>query len=311
MNIFEALSYGKGRINEENTSSFLAYLLKGDESHGLRYEFLERFLKKTYNKDIDVSDYTVSVELEKGFNKKRYIDILLNLDNENEKIRIGIENKISSQSCQEMQLSDEYDNMRNKYEDGEKIIMIFIVPSENDANVDTEWNNLKVKEQDEKCKATWNNIVDIIKDMLKDEADCLISPLSDYVRQTLQAFCYYILNNVNAKKVKVTYKNNGKVYYLSQLSDKKMKIELENGEIIKGLIPKHMIFDVLLELDKNQTSYTTKWNGKDIKSISGTPQVLGAKMFEILNKKKKKEITITAVSPNFSEDNKRTGSNEF
>lgn len=70
MNIFEALSYGKGRINEENTSSFLAYLLKGDESHGLRYEFLERFLKKTYNKDIDVSDYTVSVELEKGFNKK-------------------------------------------------------------------------------------------------------------------------------------------------------------------------------------------------------------------------------------------------
>ena len=28
MNIFEALSQGKGSINEENTSSFLAYLLK-------------------------------------------------------------------------------------------------------------------------------------------------------------------------------------------------------------------------------------------------------------------------------------------
>ena len=35
MNIFEALSQGKGRINEENTSSFLANLIKENESHVL------------------------------------------------------------------------------------------------------------------------------------------------------------------------------------------------------------------------------------------------------------------------------------
>lgn len=313
MNIFEALSYGKGRINEENTSSFLAYLLKGDESHGLRYEFLERFLKKSCNKDIDVSDYSVSVELEKGFKhnakEKCFIDILLTLeDDNNHKIIFGIENKISSKSCQKKQLEKEYFGIKNSSTPNDEIFMIFVVPEE-DAATKNEFDNLK---DVHKFFITWNDIVNIIKSMLADEFKCKISPLSDYVRQTLQAFCYYVShwNDVKIRQsVKVIYKE--KSYTLVQLANNHMRIKCNDGDDGTGLIPKHMIFDVLVELDKNITSYETKWNGKNIQSIGGTPQVLGAKMFEMLKKRNIKEIKITATNPNFSDKNRRTGSNEF
>lgn len=319
MNIFEALSYGKGRINEENTSSFLAYLLKGDESHGLRYEFLERFLKKSCGKDIDVSDYSVSVELEKGFKhnekEKCFIDILLTLEDDNKrKIIFGIENKITSKSCQTHQLKNEYIGIKNnlKSDDSDdEVFMIFVVPEE-DSATKKEFDKLEDLDTKHKSIITWNDIVNIIKSMLADEFKCKISPLSDYVRQTLQAFCYYVShwNDVKIRQsVKVVYAYDKKSYDLVQLENNHMRIKCNDGTDGKGLIPKHMIFDVLFALDENRTHYHTKWNGRDIKSIDGTPQALGAEMFAILNKKK--EIIITAVSPNFSEDNKRTGSNEF
>lgn len=314
MNIFEALSYGKGRINEENTSSFLAYLLKGDESHGLRYEFLERFLKKSCSIDIDVSDYSVSVELEKGFKhnekEKCFIDILLTLEDDNKrKIIFGIENKITSKSCQTHQLKKEYIGITSNLKSDAEVFMIFVVPEE-DSATKKEFNELEDLDTKHKSIITWNDIVNIIKSMLADEFKCKISPLSDYVRQTLQAFCYYVShwNDVKIRQsVKVVY--GKKSYDLVQLENNHMRIKCNDGTDGAGLIPKHMIFDVLFALDENRTHYHTKWNGRDIKSIDGTPQALGAEMFAILNKKK--EITITAEHPNFSEDNKRTGSNIF
>lgn len=326
MNIFEALSYGKGRINEENTSSFLAYLLKGDESHGLRYEFLERFLKKSCGIDIDVSDYSVSVELEKGFKhnekEKCFIDILLTLEDDNKhKIIFGIENKITSKSCQTHQLKNEYIGIKNNLEkeyigtknnlkSDNEVFMIFVVPEE-DSATKKEFDKLEDLDTKHKSIITWNDIVNIIKSMLADEFKCKISPLSDYVRQTLQAFCYYVnhWNDVKIKQsIKVIY--GEKSYNLVQLENNHMRIKCNDGTDGKGLIPKHMIFDVLFALDENRTHYHTKWNGRDIKSIDGTPQSLGAEMFAILKKENITQIEITKT-PNFSEDNKRTGSNEF
>lgn len=315
MNIFEALSYGKGRINEENTSSFLAYLLKGDESHGLRYEFLERFLNKSCSIDIDVSDYSVSVELEKGFKhnekEKCFIDILLTLEDDNKrKIIFGIENKITSKSCQTHQLKKEYIGITNNLKSDAEVFMIFVVPEE-DSATKKEFNELENLDTKHKSIITWNDIVNIIKSMLADEFKCKISPLSDYVRQTLQAFCYYVShwNDVKIRQsVKVVY--GKKSYDLVQLENNHMRIKCNDGTDGKGLIPKHMIFDVLFALDENRTHYHTKWNGRDIKSIDGTPQALGAEMFAILKKENITQIEITKT-PNFSEDNKRTGSNEF
>lgn len=313
MNIFEALSYGKGRINEENTSSFLAYLLKGDESHGLRYEFLERFLKKSCGIDIDVSDYSVSVELEKGFKhnekEKCFIDILLTLEDDNKhKIIFGIENKITSKSCQTNQLKKEYIGITNNLKSDTEVFMIFVVPEE-DSATKKEFDKLEDLDTKHKSIITWNDIVNIIKSMMTDEFKCKISPLSDYVRQTLQAFCHYVSHWSDVKirqSVEVVYGERS--YNLVQLENNRMRIKCNNGE---GLIPKHMIFDVLFALDENRTHYHTKWNGKDIKSIDGTPQALGAEMFAILKKENITRIEIKNKHPNFSEENRRTGSNEF
>ena len=51
MNIFKALCNGKGSINEENTSSFLGYLLNPYEDHGMKDEFLYAIKKHSYPLD--------------------------------------------------------------------------------------------------------------------------------------------------------------------------------------------------------------------------------------------------------------------
>ncbi|MBC8176389.1 MAG: PD-(D/E)XK nuclease family protein [Desulfobacteraceae bacterium] len=45
MNIFDVLSQGKGRLNEENLSAILAFLLSPNQTHGLGDIFLRHFLK--------------------------------------------------------------------------------------------------------------------------------------------------------------------------------------------------------------------------------------------------------------------------
>ena len=72
MNIFSALAQaqGKGSINEANTSSFLAYLMTPDESHGLKREFLFRLLKKLgLNKFCNADDYYYEIALEREYEK--------------------------------------------------------------------------------------------------------------------------------------------------------------------------------------------------------------------------------------------------
>ncbi len=44
MNIFTVLSQGKGRLNEENLSAMLGYLLTPSQTHGLGDTFLRPFL---------------------------------------------------------------------------------------------------------------------------------------------------------------------------------------------------------------------------------------------------------------------------
>ena len=168
MNIFEALSQGKGRINEENTSSFLAYLLKDNESHGLRREFLKRFLKRADLGIDDIDDYNVSVKLEYNINNKRILDILITLmDTEENTIKyvIGIENKLSPQSCQNQQLLEEFIGLKNiaDYKEAE-IFMVFLVPDKEDKQIVREYEQAK-KETSSVFLLLWQNVVDEIKSM--------------------------------------------------------------------------------------------------------------------------------------------------
>ena len=318
MNIFEALSQGKGRINEENTSSFLAYLMKENESHGLRREFLKRFLNLTELQKIDLSDYDVNIELEKKFNaansksQDRTIDILITMDTKEfpDKHILAIENKINSGACDSRQLAQEYKNLKKEYQDA-NIYMIFLTPDINDSRVKKEYQQLEEEfyksqennKKDKICCLQWKNVIDIIKKMIDDEQNMEISPISDYLKQTLKAFCYYI--------------NHGdEVYDLVQLSDGSMRIDCDNRE---GLMPKHMIFDVLFELGKryNVKKYIKKnapqsrWG----KYIDGSPRSLGIDMFKELKALKDKninaEIRITDKNPCFSPENRKSGSNIF
>ena len=63
MNIFHVLSQGRGRLNEENLSAMLGFLLSPKQTHGLGDLFLRRFLEAVAQKCDD---------------KNRFDDFLLN-----------------------------------------------------------------------------------------------------------------------------------------------------------------------------------------------------------------------------------------
>ena len=341
MNIFEALSNGKGSINEENVSSFLAYLMKDNESHGLRREFMKRFLKLIALQEIDLEYFDVSIELEKrseacnGKSKNRNIDICVFLKerddeekkspkgkNENKGYIIAIENKIKPSSCQDKQLAEQYLNLTKNHKD-KKVCMVFLVPDIEKKGAKSEFNelekvfnSLKDKRDDKKCFIQWKDIIKTIDEMIIAEQKMEISPLSDYLKQTLKAFCYYINSLVVSRlpkekmnKVKVIYdRGNGKEeYYLIRLPDGSMRIDCENRE---GLMPKHMIFDVLFELgvySKKDAPVGPRWG----KYIVGLPSDLGREMFNRLREKGLNEVKITDKEPCFSPENRRANSNIF
>ena len=130
MNIFEVLSQGKGSINEENISSFLAYLLDPNEDHGLYTEFLERFLAQLGLKssEIDSDNFDITLEFPVKTDKKYYIDLIFETNN----YIIAIENKILESSKRKNQLQNEYDGLKESEfykEIGRKpIIMVSNMP---------------------------------------------------------------------------------------------------------------------------------------------------------------------------------------
>lgn len=44
MNLFKVFAFGKRRMREEFISAFLAWLLSPEMDHGLRFEFVKRFI---------------------------------------------------------------------------------------------------------------------------------------------------------------------------------------------------------------------------------------------------------------------------
>src|SRR3989442_963956 len=57
MNIFTVLSQGKGRLNEENLSAMLGYLLTPSQTHGLGDTFLRPFLRAVADASGDVKRF--------------------------------------------------------------------------------------------------------------------------------------------------------------------------------------------------------------------------------------------------------------
>lgn len=213
MNIFEILSQGKGSVNEENVSAFLAYLLNPNKAHGLKNEFLKEFIKLV-DKDL-AEDETLqfsNIRLEVPFydkkqskNNKRVMDIFLELHSSlNGDIIVAIENKIDSSAVQETQLSEECRYICEEYKKCSPKTFKFVFLAPQDC-VDDKLNNPKADKPDtKKClfaPISWSQVINSLKDLLLKEHQCEISPLSEYSKHTLKSFIVYI-NGLNAVVLK-------------------------------------------------------------------------------------------------------------
>jgi len=173
MNIFDTLVKGKGCINEENITSFLAYLLDPTEDHDLKNIFLSKFLNLIEISESEIESLLtndIEIELEypvKNKNRERRIDIVI----KTKEHVIAIENKISEQSKQKNQLQEEYDGLKNdKIADNTPIIMCYLVPEDKEENIE-------IKTNDKQCIILWSNVIEILTSILQQENSAEINPI--------------------------------------------------------------------------------------------------------------------------------------
>lgn len=228
MNIFNALSNGKGSINEENTSSFLGYLLNPIEDHGMKDVFIKKFLNKIniQNYDFpDISEYDVQLEVPVKDKNTRIIDIVFKTKNH----VIAIENKIKMESCQDNQIIEEFNGLK-KYVEKERsdkdVIICFLTPQK------CTIENYKKNIPNENFRhIEWSNITEILKEIIEEESCSRINPINDYVKQTLKAFINFVNGFIEDRpdgKGKEFELENEK-YVIKKYASKKITIERISG----------------------------------------------------------------------------------
>jgi len=266
LNIFTALSQGKGSLNENNMSAMLSYLLNSHQDHGLKDKFLKDFLKmlnkitdkKLFSGNNDLldnrSNLNVEVTLEPAYDyrgKKRYLDLELqvydstyNYMQENNEVkeilRVAIENKIKPSSAQNNQFKEEYEAIKSEIENKEtKILMVFLTPYGNYNTLQAEYDNLIIDEnsKNEKVWLKWdapddkNTVVHLLKSLLKNEADFKIDPISDYVRNTLKAFVRHIIEtNIKFTSPEIISDDLGDIKNVVNVELKSGKYRIEEYE---------------------------------------------------------------------------------
>ncbi|MBT2289305.1 PD-(D/E)XK nuclease family protein [Paenibacillus albidus] len=267
MNIFKALSMGKGRLNEENMSAMLGYLLSPRQPHGLGDLFLKRFLstlnnfggcKGRFGSVLDTK-YPLEAEvlLEEPYShlgKKWFVDLVIQiytkaspLNDKNEIHRIIIENKIHPQSSNSIQLRSEFlavleDLKSQQAQNTTDITMVFLTPDITIGPLQSEFNALLDDDLENHRKAwlKWtgdSSIISIIRSVLKDESIGDIDPISDYMRHTLKAFIRHVLDSQEELKNPSTIKSNDpgeiKEFVLARMDDVLYRIEQYDSSTIR------------------------------------------------------------------------------
>lgn len=281
MNIFRALSLGKGRINEANMSGMIGYLLSPKQPHGLGDLFLRRFLLAIQSELSDTSffsqelsnrdmlDAELLLENPYSYNHKNwYIDLelrfysqsLLNkvTDQVIEDHRILIENKINFHSANKEQFKSEFLGALNDLEgqDETNVTMVFLTPELTNSSLSTEFHELTANDLQGHRKAwlKWsgdqsNSITSIIRSILEDEASGRIEPISEYMRHTLKAFVRYISESL--EETKATSRQN---YDPGEVVDSIM-VTLANGTIYRiELYNSSSIRVINLSTDQNEVA---------------------------------------------------------
>jgi len=234
MNIFTVLSQGKGRLNEENLSAMLGFLLSPSQTHGLGGIFLKQFLNVVAQECGDINRFDdildtgkplkADVILESAYSlndhKKRVVDIEIRIygdlpildDPEIPELhRIVIENKIKVTSSDSQQLKEEFLAISQDIEGDEtvKVTMVFLTPPGNFKNQTDEYQNLDdtILKTHKKAWLRWaedkgsNHISSMLKKLLKRESEAEISPFHEYLRHTLKALIIHIEENINVSPI--------------------------------------------------------------------------------------------------------------
>ena len=231
MNIFEALSNGKGCINEENTTSFLGYLLNPLEDHGMKDTFTNLFLKEIIHlpdEGTNINEFDVQLEVPVKDTAHRLIDIVFQTKHH----VVAIENKIKIESCQENQLVEEYNGLCKYVEEtrlDKKVNICLLLPKNLE---DIEKKYQKDIPNDNIRFITWSEITELLQKILELESQSKINPIGDYVKQTTKAFINFIGNIIEDEPKKKIFKVQGEEYRISLYPSKKVTIEhiLPNNE---------------------------------------------------------------------------------
>jgi hypothetical protein len=245
-----------GNISETNISAMLVYLLDPSNDHGLGDKFLKKIIGKLKNEELknnkklqsyldNSSGYEVDIEYEfpvnveetESINSIRKIDIVIEFYNEESKdipeFAIAIENKIQSTSANDKnQFKDEIVGLKSSYKDDYKtdidVYFILICPENKkiekmfseiaDNKVRILWKNQKDDKKTDK-----SSISDIFKDILRDECEAKIDPLSTEVIYILKSFVAFIDNDFKSEDINEKGERNkyGKpvVEYLADIRD--------------------------------------------------------------------------------------------
>lgn len=296
MNIFSVLSTGKSNLHEPSISAMFAYLLNPNQDHGLGRKVINNFLKlsninKTYENFIDDETIKFEIDLEVPYkykNKRNDIDIQIKIldSSYNEIHRIIIENKIKQGAANPKQLNSYYQAViKDKDNDDsfdlkeEDLSAIFLTPKPNRGLKD-EFYNLNIKN---KVWLYWNNekteeitIVKLIQNILKLEQEAKISPINEYMRHTLKAFTYYIIQTIDIssgknrvgedigeikKKEEIQIKNQN--YTIVLRDSGQIQLFDQNGDKISA---RALLRDFLKENNIQEKNHclTTRYFGKQI-----------------------------------------------
>lgn len=243
MNIFKVIASGQDSFKETNASAILAWLLHPEMEHGLGYTFLSRFineiippdnseltelakkLKHNFRGELE-SKNKLWLDLEKYVDTSR-IDIIIGFEN----WVFALENKIYSRSFQTGQLKREYQGLKSHENlKNSKFGMIYLVPvsegsETNEEKFEKEFDGFLVDGKDFKKIITWqknridntNSISDILSNILLDEVEGKIDPISEYTRHTLKALLSFIANDFSGYEYERGPSSSG----LNPLSEKK------------------------------------------------------------------------------------------
>lgn len=284
MNIFDVLSQGKGKLNEENMTAMLGFLLNPQQSHGLKDLFLGRFLKvvdKHCCSDLSQhmsSRCKVDITFESPYEYQgriRYIDIDLKLFVDGQEVaRILIENKIRASSANQIQFYEEYkgvcEDLIDDSLEGVETIMVFLTPNVESVMLSEEYN--KLLEEDmmtnhRKCWMHWDKndseeaVEDILTGIILDENNMVINPISEYVRHTIKAFVRFI----------------GAMKPIHRLTNR--AIPLDGDEVAKSF--DFIIEDERYKLEAYETSAIKVFRESDENYVSAKPML--RKIIEVYN----------------------------